>query len=48
MNAPIRTLLVGYGARGRIWSRLLHEEPLTEVVGYVDVEQRSIAPHLGG
>src|SRR5262245_27040898 len=38
MKQPIRTLLVGLGARGQIWARLLHEEPLTEVVGYVDVD----------
>ena len=28
---------------GRIWSRLLHEEPLTEVVGHVDVDPANLA-----
>ena len=42
MNQPIRTLLVGLGARGQIWSRLLHEEPLTEVIGYVDVDPANL------
>src|SRR4051812_15501565 len=36
MTEPLRTLLVGVGARGKIWARLLDEEPLTDVVGYVD------------
>lgn len=36
MTEPLRTLLVGVGARGKVWARLLQEEPLTEVVGYVD------------
>jgi predicted dehydrogenase len=38
MNQPIRTLLVGVGARGKIWSRLLHEEALTDLAGYVDLD----------
>ena len=42
MNEPIRTLLVGLGPRGQIWSRLLHEEPLTEVIGYVDVDPANL------
>ncbi len=42
MNQPIRTLLVGLGARGQIWSRLLREEPLTEVIGYVDVDPANL------
>ena len=37
MTEPMRTLLVGLGARGRIWTRLLHDEPTTRTVGYVDV-----------
>ncbi len=37
MNQPARTLLVGVGARGKIWTRLLQDEPLTEIVGYVDL-----------
>jgi predicted dehydrogenase len=43
MNQPIRTLVVGLGARGQIWSRLLHEEPLTEIVGYVDIDPARLA-----
>ena len=43
MNTPIRTLLVGFGARGRIWARLLHEEARTEVVGYVDIDPANLA-----
>ena len=30
MGETLRTLLVGVGARGKIWSRLLADEPLTE------------------
>ena len=37
MSEPMRTLLVGLGARGKIWSRLLNDEPTTETVGFVDV-----------
>jgi predicted dehydrogenase len=36
MNQPVRTLLVGVGARGKVWARLLHQERLAQVVGYVD------------
>jgi predicted dehydrogenase len=36
-------LLVGVGARGKIWSRLLHDEPLVEVVGYVDLLSENLA-----
>ena len=43
MNQPVRTLLVGVGARGKIWSRLLHDEPTTEVVGYVDLDEANLA-----
>lgn len=37
MPDATRVLLVGVGARGKIWSRLLNEEPSVEVVGYVDL-----------
>ncbi len=43
MIDPVRTLLVGVGARGRVWARLLREERLTEVVGYVDLEEENLA-----
>ncbi|HXX36980.1 MAG TPA: Gfo/Idh/MocA family oxidoreductase [bacterium] len=36
MDLPVRTVLVGVGARGKVWARLLHDEPRTELVGYVD------------
>jgi predicted dehydrogenase len=43
MDAPIRTLLVGIGTRGKHWTRLVHEEPLTAPVGYVDPDERALA-----
>jgi len=42
-SAPMRILLVGVGARGKIWSRLLHDEPLVETVGYVDLNPDHLA-----
>ena len=36
MSEPLRTLIVGVGTRGRHWVRLVHEEPGTIPVGYVD------------
>ena len=39
---PLRTLLVGVGARGKVWARLLREEPLTETVGYVDLDAENL------
>lgn len=38
-----RTLLVGLGARGRVWARLLDEEPRTAVAGYVDLSEANLA-----
>ncbi len=43
MNGPIRTLVVGVGTRGRHWVRLVHEEPATEPVGYVDPKPEALA-----
>jgi predicted dehydrogenase len=43
MGETLRTLLVGVGARGKIWSRLLADEPLTETVGYVDIDPGNLA-----
>lgn len=37
MTWPVRTLLVGLGARGRTWARIMNEEPLCMPVGYVDM-----------
>lgn len=46
MPEPLRTLLVGLGARGRVWARLLNDEPRVVVAGYVDrVEERLAAIH---
>ena len=38
----MRTLLVGVGTRGKTWARLLHDEPLVEVVGYVDPDAHAL------
>jgi len=38
----MRTLLVGIGARGKIWARLLDGEPAVEAVGYVDVDPANL------
>lgn len=37
MSNPMRTLLVGLGARGKKWARILQEEPSVETIGYVDI-----------
>jgi predicted dehydrogenase len=37
MDRPVRTLLVGVGARGKVWARLLTEERLAQLIGCVDV-----------
>ncbi len=34
---PVRVLLVGLGARGRKWARIVNEEPMCRPVGYVDL-----------
>ena len=41
--SPMRTLLVGVGARGKIWTRLIQQEPLTELIGYVDLLDENLA-----
>lgn len=43
MTTPLRTLLVGVGTRGKTWTRLLHDEPLTETVAYVDTDPAAFA-----
>ena len=43
MEAPIRTLLVGVGTRGRHWARIMADEPLCEVVGYMDIDPGNLA-----
>jgi len=42
MTTPLRTVLAGIGARGKVWARLLHEEPLVEPVGYVDLLETNL------
>ena len=36
MEAPLQTLIVGVGTRGKHWVRLVYEEPNTVPVGFVD------------
>lgn len=43
MISPMRCLLVGVGARGKIWARVLNDEPSIEVVGYVDLHEANLA-----
>ncbi len=40
---PLRFILVGIGARSRIWRRVLEEHPACEVVGLVDVDTKRLA-----
>src|SRR6478672_1478179 len=42
MTSPMRTLLVGVGARGKIWARLLNDEPSVQIAGYVDLKQENL------
>jgi predicted dehydrogenase len=37
VQSPIRVILAGVGQRGKHWALLLHENPDTETVAYVDV-----------
>lgn len=43
MQSPIRTLLVGVGTRGKHWARIMHDEPLCELVGYMDISEANLA-----
>lgn len=36
MSQPIRIILVGLGARGRYWRRVIHDEPRAHAVAFVD------------
>ena len=36
MTEPVKTVLVGLGARGRYWAQVMHAEPRCDVVAYVD------------
>lgn len=43
MTAPLRTLLVGVGTRGKHWARIIRDEPLCTPVGYMDVSEDALA-----
>ncbi len=43
MRSPVRALLVGVGTRGKHWARIMHDEPLCETVGYMDVDPAGLA-----
>ncbi len=43
MSAPVRAILVGLGARGRYWARVMHDEPRCEIVAYVDPSHDALA-----
>jgi predicted dehydrogenase len=43
MHSPVRALLVGVGTRGKHWARIMHDEPLCETVGYMDVDPAGLA-----
>ena len=42
MNSPVRTVLVGLGARGKKWARVLHDEEQCQTVGYVDLAEANL------
>ena len=42
MNNPARTLMVGLGARGKKWARIMHEEQKSQTVGYVDLDDNNL------
>ena len=39
----VRVILVGLGARSRIWQRVLDEDPHTEIVGLVEANPAALA-----
>ena len=39
----VRVILVGLGARSRIWQRVLDEDPRTEIVGLVEANPAALA-----
>ncbi len=43
MRSPVRVLLVGVGTRGKHWARIMHDEPLCETVGYMDLDPAALA-----
>lgn len=43
VRTPVRAVLVGLGARGRYWARVMHDEPRCEVVAYVDPSHDALA-----
>jgi predicted dehydrogenase len=45
--SALRVILVGLGARSRIWIRILSENPRTRLVGIVDTDPARVAEVLG-
>ena len=43
MSAPLRTVLVGLGARGRYWAQVLQAEPRCDLVAYVDPDPEALS-----
>ena len=44
---PLRFILVGLGARSRIWRRVLREHPDCRLVGLVDTDERRLVEAVG-
>jgi predicted dehydrogenase len=42
MDRPVRTALVGLGARGKVWARLVADERLAQLAGCVDVDASNL------
>ena len=42
MENPVRTVLVGLGARGKKWARVLQDEEQCDVVGFVDLSEENL------
>lgn len=43
MHSPVRVLLAGVGTRGKHWARIIHDEPLAQTVGYMDISEANLA-----
>ncbi len=43
MHTPVRVLLAGVGTRGKHWARIIHDEPLVQTVGYMDISEANLA-----
>ena len=44
----VRVILVGLGARSRIWRRVLDENPRTRIVGIVETNSATLAAAMEG